>query len=237
MDSNLQSQPNLVSPPSLDQISPSKNNLKFIIIVVVLVMIVGGAAYYLGAKHRMPVVQEKIMPTSTPVPVSPTSDPTVDWKTHVSNNYGYALKYPADWNDSSTVMGEGFSKNFVKGSGTFSCVFFVNVRDSGSFDSYIAQNRAMKKENSVNVKTSVIKNENNTIIIKEELPDSIKDQGDYATYYIKNEKGKFSYELSTSIEKEIINKDGYRVSYGTVPDQNCLNIFDEMIATFRVTNL
>jgi hypothetical protein len=164
------------------------------------------------------------------------ADPTANWKTYVSKNYGYELKYPSDWNYSSEVMGEGFGKNFVKNSDDFSCSLNISAMDTANFDGFMAQSRATQKQNSVNVKTSEINNENNVALIKDESPDSIKAQGIYASYYIKNEKGKFSYHIYTDINKNIINKDGDRVVYGTVNDQNCLNIFDQILSTFKFKN-
>lgn len=239
MNPDILTQPNLQQQP-INEIPQSKSKFKLILLIIILLILVGGVAYYFGTKQNALLSQNQqkvITPTPSPAEASAkVSDPTANWKTYTSNNYGFEIKYPSDWNHESGVMSEVFVKSFVKNSDDFSCSLDINAWDTVSFDSFMAKDRATQKQNSINVKTSKINNENNISIIKDESPDSIKAQGIYASYYIKNEKGKFSYQVYADISKNIINKDGDHVAYGTVNDQNCLNIFDEMLLAFNFTN-
>jgi len=39
-------------------------------------------------------------PTPSPIltePISPTTDPTADWKTYINDKWGYSFKYPSNW--------------------------------------------------------------------------------------------------------------------------------------------
>ncbi len=50
------------------------------------------AGYYYGTQQ----VQESEEPTPTPtIPIA--EDETTDWETYTNKNYGYTIKYPADW--------------------------------------------------------------------------------------------------------------------------------------------
>lgn len=63
-----------------------------IILVVVIVVIAGAVGYFAVRKSGLTVHQP---PTSTFVPIP--KDETVSWKTFTNSQYGFVVRYPADW--------------------------------------------------------------------------------------------------------------------------------------------
>lgn len=82
-------------------------NTKSVIIVVsvisILALTAGGFFVYQKFKSTQisqsptPVSQVSASPTLKPLRLSPTPDPTADWKTYINSKYEYQLKYPLDW--------------------------------------------------------------------------------------------------------------------------------------------
>jgi len=106
--------------PTEVQNQPPKPWLKIVLLGLVGLIVVGGlvfAGYKLGqreeqAKLPQPTPVSFLTPTSTPTPtpktspitvvatpseLTPTPDPTADWKTYTNTKYGYSIKYPSNW--------------------------------------------------------------------------------------------------------------------------------------------
>lgn len=69
------------------------------VLVLALVIAVAGGAYYLGrvsTKPQLTKTQQPAQITQTiPSPtISPTPDPTANWKTYINNEYKYSVLYP-----------------------------------------------------------------------------------------------------------------------------------------------
>jgi len=186
-----------------------KTNLKYILIVVIFAIFAGGGIL---------TYQYWWLPKQETPPIAP--DETAGRQTYRNDEYGFELKYPMDWSHLSDVMSEWFSKKFVKDSNTFVCRFGVATIEN--FDNYMKEAAYLNSE-----MTNITINDIPAIKIK--LSASAQSQGQYGTYLIKREDGgKFSFEISTSINK--LNGQTY---YGTVNDANCLNIFDQILSTFK----
>ena len=67
----------------------------FILIGVLVLLLALGGAYYLGkSSPSSPTLPQ---PTTT-IPLSPTADPTSNWKTYKNTKLNYSIKYPTDFN-------------------------------------------------------------------------------------------------------------------------------------------
>lgn len=73
---------------------------KFRILIGVFgVLVFWGAvfgAYKLGQRSIYPEPTEGLTPTPVVV-VTPTAEPTANWKTYINTKLGFSLKYPQDW--------------------------------------------------------------------------------------------------------------------------------------------
>lgn len=74
-----------------------------IVVAIVVLGLIGGGAYLWYTQDRA-TSEGNPTPTVTPTPTTspsssptPTPDPTADWKTYVSSDDRYTLKYPSDW--------------------------------------------------------------------------------------------------------------------------------------------
>ncbi|MDP2692978.1 MAG: PsbP-related protein [bacterium] len=101
--------------PPIDEIPPSKSKFKLILFIVILLLVVGGGAYYLGAKQNKQIVEDKLTVQNQQVAennnvtknklttqneqkqITPTPDPTANWKTYMSKYNTYSIKYPQNW--------------------------------------------------------------------------------------------------------------------------------------------
>jgi hypothetical protein len=92
----------------------SKNWLVILLIFFVVILSFGTAAYFAYQNVQLKKQVTKISPTS-PNPLSsptPTTDPTVNWKTYTNSVFNYSFKYPLAWSvgtkgqaDASTATG------------------------------------------------------------------------------------------------------------------------------------
>lgn len=90
--------------------------LIFILLGIVIAAFVG-VAFYAGKITPKPPVQNPAV-TSTPQPTaspSPTPDETATWRTYISQDGKYTLKYPQDWvlEDNSRYVDIYQDKNFA----------------------------------------------------------------------------------------------------------------------------
>lgn len=82
------------------------------VLILVLVIAVAGGAYYLGR------VSTKLQPTKTqqPAQVTPSPDPTANWKVYTSN-FGFSFKYPEGWEVRNllarTELGDPLNSTFI----------------------------------------------------------------------------------------------------------------------------
>lgn len=89
------SQPQPVQPEIPSQQSNS-NLLKILSIglgVIGIGIIIGIGGYLLGTKKSQLPVQKAVSQVSP----SPIPDPTANWKTYTNTEFGYQIRYPADW--------------------------------------------------------------------------------------------------------------------------------------------
>lgn len=96
MDPNILTQPNV---RQVNEVSKQDSKFKWISLIIVLLLLVGGGVYYLGAKQNKLVVQNPqkiITPTIVRSTLTPTPDPTANWKTYTNTKYGFSVEYPAD---------------------------------------------------------------------------------------------------------------------------------------------
>lgn len=143
---------------------------------------------------------------------------TANWQTYINTKYGFEIKYPLDWRHWSDVDAELFDKQYAKNSNKFSCTFEVFAIDTNNFDNYLNDwYKLNPKKTLINIgKIPVMKFE------------SLTELGYYGDYGIKrSNQENFSFHIIANIEK--LNGPGY------VSDQNCINIFDQILSTFKFT--
>lgn len=83
--------PNLEQQPSIEK--PKGNRVVALMVIIVVLLL--GAVGILGYQN-LQLQKQLISLQPTPSP-SATSDPTADWKTYTSQDYGFELRYPTDW--------------------------------------------------------------------------------------------------------------------------------------------
>jgi hypothetical protein len=76
----------------INQIVHSGSKFNTILLVIILLIVVGVGAYLLGTSK---VKTEPITQVPVVTSVSQAPDPTVNWKTYISNKYGLSVKYPS----------------------------------------------------------------------------------------------------------------------------------------------
>lgn len=71
----------------------NKGIVEVFVLVLILVVAIAGGAYYLGR------FSTKLQPTKTqqPAQITPSPDPTANWKTYTSEDTTFSFKYPSDW--------------------------------------------------------------------------------------------------------------------------------------------
>lgn len=105
--------PVISNSPIIDPLQPQKNNYKilfflflglFLIILIILVLILTKTN---KPATSQPQPQNQItetiiipsptsIPTPTQITLTPTNDPTKDWKTYTNSSYGFSFKYPQE---------------------------------------------------------------------------------------------------------------------------------------------
>lgn len=88
--------------PISEQPGRQKGFLLPIIGVILLIVIVSSGAYYLGrikstTSPKIEKVTPTLQPSSTVSPISPTIDPTTNWKVYKNTIYKFELRYPSNW--------------------------------------------------------------------------------------------------------------------------------------------
>ncbi len=159
-------------------------------------------------------------PSASPSP-SVVADATAGWQTYRNEEYGFEVKYPNDWSHGTDVMSEYFGKSFNENSVDFNCSFGVSVITNPD---YLKSAYPNNKQVSVSIGS---------------IP-AIKIEGlsggiNYGDYLIKGNTQNNSFEITETIEKIIINKDGDKVAFGTVNNQGCINTFNQILSTFKFT--
>lgn len=95
MESPIQPNTPPVTPLSQVSVLPSKNWLKILLFILSGLIIVAGLVFVgiqIG-KNQVPN-QQSIVVQST---VNPTPSLNADWKTYISNTYGFSFSYPNNW--------------------------------------------------------------------------------------------------------------------------------------------
>ncbi|MDO8657921.1 MAG: hypothetical protein Q7K55_04225 [Candidatus Levybacteria bacterium] len=102
-----QNQPQLPTDQSIEQPTvplsiPQKSKLPlFILIAFIFLILIGGGGYIIKSSNLKNQISnpqlnsQNLTPTQTTI-ISPTIDPTANWKTYTSSDFTF--KYPSDWN-------------------------------------------------------------------------------------------------------------------------------------------
>jgi len=87
--------PPTVSPATEPNAQPKSKNWLLVGVFVLLIvsLLTTGFLAYQNFQLKKQVQQVQI----TPVPATPTPDPTADWKTFSNKENGYSIKYPTAW--------------------------------------------------------------------------------------------------------------------------------------------
>ncbi len=95
-----------VPSPQQQPITEKPKSNRVVGFMVVVVVLLAGAAGFLGYQNYL--LQQKInkMVQPTPTPTA-TPDPTANWKTYTSQDYGFELRYPGDWEAKQATDGAG----------------------------------------------------------------------------------------------------------------------------------
>lgn len=122
--SNTTPNANIPPTPPPSPIKPSRKfSVKIIIGIVVFLLLAGGAAAGYIFREQLDLVS-KPNPTLTPITtVTPTPNPTADWKTYTNNSLGYTLKYPTNWN----IASPGFETGILLQTEELQITDFSNV--------------------------------------------------------------------------------------------------------------
>jgi hypothetical protein len=91
-----------------------QNPAIWIALIILVALFTGFGGYFLGQRR---VVEEET-PSATLAPVStftptPSPDPTANWKTYMSDNFAYSLKYPTGEGYIQETCGEDFNNAFL----------------------------------------------------------------------------------------------------------------------------
>ena len=119
MEENI-SQPEKEFSPSPSQTIPnSKSKLSLILVGILLLALGGVGGFLLGRQSLQPksttTAQVTPLPSETPVAErvtetpSATPNPTAEWKTYHNDEYGFEIKYPAEWlvREGDSLLKEG----------------------------------------------------------------------------------------------------------------------------------
>ncbi|PIV42931.1 MAG: hypothetical protein COS26_01450 [Candidatus Nealsonbacteria bacterium CG02_land_8_20_14_3_00_40_11] len=178
----------------------------FITITLIIVVLAGGifAWQYFGA------------------PGEKVKNETADWQTYRNEEFGFEIKYPKDWIFNPDVMSFNFSSGeTIKGSDGFSCSLNVALAVKGANAEHInSLPKEQWQKSDVNIDgKSAIK------LVSVDSP--IK------AYYFLENSGEHSFQIYHSTTRYITNQEGYKVALGFIYDQECMDIFNQMLSNFR----
>lgn len=98
MENEVQSNIPPAQPLSEVPVLPKKNWLKILLFILIGLVVIAGSVFVgiqIG-KRQIPT-QTAANSTDLSVTPSPTINPTADWKTYTSSEFGFTFKYPNDW--------------------------------------------------------------------------------------------------------------------------------------------
>lgn len=207
------------------QFEPVQNQSIWTIIlptIIITALIVGGGIWWWqksSFEKEKETLQRQIEELENQV------SETSDWKIYENEEYGYQLKYPRDWNIWEEPLTIGFSKTFTKNSTEFKCSFYITGIIQERYKQYIAN--YINTFDKWQQKESII---NGYPVVKMTHPE-------YPTevyYFLENDKGGFSFHIRHNITNHIITEEGLMLDGEYVYDQKCMDIFGQIISTFRL---
>ena len=98
--SSEQNQPQIPPQPNVAEPITSKPKSKtplFALIGIILVVLVGVLGFFFGISYKKPSSTQKQVYTGPPPPVTPTIDPTGNWKTYTNTTYKFSFNYPTNY--------------------------------------------------------------------------------------------------------------------------------------------
>jgi hypothetical protein len=139
---------NAATPPLENAQKPQETKHKlnwkgFILALVIVGLLDWGALTVLHSENNQKLVPPT-EPTTTQTKISPTTDPTADWKTYTNSTYNFSAKYPSQL----SFEEEGFTNNApVRGlNNTFTVIFKNKTKEKLDSFASIIMIRVFKKD-------------------------------------------------------------------------------------------
>jgi len=221
--SEISQQPeSLVQPEPVLEIPQVKNRsfFKAVLLMVLGLLIVAGTVYAGTRIGKKQITPSKIIAEPTLKPVSPTPDPTADWKTYTNEKYSISFKYPFSWFVKDVT-------NEAPGNFLQSIAFFANGTTNPSVGAEGSEGNEL-----LNLIIT------NPLINTEPISQS-KEQFINSWGKIKKEKIVYIDNLPAAYNtnlKSVVIWYNEKIQIFVNPYQDTKNIMDQILSTFKFTN-